>query len=64
MRKTYPEFIENAYRGLTNFANVGRDRIDGTPLKQMVIENYQMFLKNLKIPLGNTYMYIIAIYIL
>ena len=23
MRKTYPEFIENAYRGLTNFANVG-----------------------------------------
>ena len=33
MRKTYPEFIENAYRGLTNFANVGRDRIDGTPLK-------------------------------
>mgnify|MGYP003087484400 FL=1 len=28
MRKTYPEFIENAYRGLTNFANVGRDRWD------------------------------------
>jgi hypothetical protein len=29
MKKTYPDFIENAYRGnFTNFANVGRDRCD------------------------------------
>ena len=29
MRKTYPEFIENAYRcNFANFANIGRDRWD------------------------------------
>ena len=29
MRKTYPEFIENAYRdNFTNFANIGKDRWD------------------------------------
>lgn len=29
MRKTYPEFIENAYRSNSiNFANIGRDRWD------------------------------------
>ena len=29
MKKTYPDFIENAYRGnFTNFANVGRNRWD------------------------------------
>ena len=29
MRKTYPEFIENAHRGnFANFANIGKDRWD------------------------------------
>ena len=29
MRKTYPEFIENAHRdNFTNFANIGKDRWD------------------------------------
>lgn len=29
MRKTYPEFIENAYRSNSiNFTNIGRDRWD------------------------------------
>ena len=29
MRKTYPEFIENALRdNFTNFANIGKDRWD------------------------------------
>lgn len=63
MRKTYPEFIENALRdNFTNFANIGRDRwntfeIDGYRKLSDVLK------KNLKIHLGNAYMSTILIYI-
>ena len=60
MRKTYPEFIENALRdNFTNFANIGKDRWD-----TFEIDGYRKLsnvLKNQKRLLGNVYMSIILI---
>lgn len=60
MRKTYPEFIENAHRGnFANFANIGKDRWD-----TFEIDGYRKLsnvLKNQKRLLGNVYMSIILI---
>lgn len=64
MRKTYPDFVDKAYDNVgsaSNFGHVARDRWD-----IFEIDGYRKLsdvLKNLKIYLGNAYMFTTAIYI-